>query len=40
MVESLRKAAEALVNSQAQWAKAWTEAQADLGPKPSSSPGT
>jgi hypothetical protein len=39
MVESLRKAAEELVNSQAQWAKAWTEAQADARPQPSS-PGT
>jgi hypothetical protein len=36
MVESLRKAAEELVHSQAEWAKAWTQAQADLGPKPPS----
>lgn len=36
MIESLRAAAEELVHSQAEWAKAWTEAQADLGPKPPS----
>lgn len=29
MVESLRAAAEHLVRSQAEWARAWTEAQAD-----------
>ena len=38
MIGSLRKAAEDLVHSQAEWAKAWTEAQEDLGSK-SPSPG-
>jgi uncharacterized protein YPO0396 len=31
MVESLRAAAEHLVRSQAEWAKAWTDARADPG---------
>lgn len=30
MTESLREAAERLVHSQGEWAKAWTDAQADL----------
>jgi hypothetical protein len=31
MLESLRQAAEHLVNSQAEWAKAWTDAEAESG---------
>lgn len=33
MTDSLREAAERLVHSQGEWAKAWTDAQADLARK-------